>query len=100
MATEEEIGGNKPFPLTVIGWSSRKLTRICRSTQQPKRRRTAIEIKMACERMTAAGGVLKWCNSHQQLADGVTKVSANWQWSFDAACTAFDMTLREQLPRR
>ena len=38
VATEEEIGGNKPFPLTVIGWSSRKLTRICRSTQQPKRR--------------------------------------------------------------
>ena len=32
--------------------------------------------KLACERMTAAGGVLKWCNNHQQLADGVTKMSA------------------------
>ena len=28
-------------------------------------KRTAIEIKMACERMAAAGGVLKWCNNHQ-----------------------------------
>ena len=28
-------------------------------------KRIAIEIKMACEHMAAAGGVLKWCNSHQ-----------------------------------
>ena len=26
--------------------------------------------------MAAAGGMLKWCNSHQQLADGMTKASA------------------------
>ena len=139
IATEAEIGGDKPFPLTVIDWSSRKLTRICRSSLSAEaqtlaaaidslewtktvfalmiwpalrpdneemmrwlgdspcitdaralfdasnskapgmklaEKRTAIEIKMACERMAAAGGVLKWCNSHQQLADGVTKVSA------------------------
>ena len=139
VATEAEIGGNKPFPLTVIDWSSRKLTRVCRSSLSAEaqtlaaaidslewtktvfalmiwpalrpdneemmlwlgdspcitdaralfdasnskapgmklaEKRTAIEIKMACERMAAAGGVLKWCNSHQQLADGVTKVSA------------------------
>ena len=36
-------------------------------------KRTAIEIKMSCERMAAAAGVL---NSHQQLADGMTKTSA------------------------
>ena len=139
VATEAEIGGSKPFPLTVIDWSSRKLTRVCRSSLSAEaqtlaaaidslewtktvfalmiwpalrpdneemmrwlgdspcitdaralfhasnskapgmklaEKRTAIEIKMACERMAAAGGVLKWCNSHQQLADGVTKVSA------------------------
>ena len=31
-ATEEEIGGNRPFPFTVIDWASRKLTAVCRSS--------------------------------------------------------------------
>ena len=39
-------------------------------------RRTAIEIQICVERMQAAGGALRWCNSHQQLADGMTKASA------------------------
>ena len=39
-------------------------------------KRTAIEIKMSCERMAALAGMLRWCNSHQQLADGMTKTSA------------------------
>ena len=39
-------------------------------------KRTAIELKMANERMQALGGVLWWCNSHLQLADGTTKTSA------------------------
>jgi hypothetical protein len=38
---------------------------------------TAIEIKISCERMAAASSVLKWCNSHHQLADGMTKTSAH-----------------------
>jgi len=39
-------------------------------------KRTAIEIKITAERMQAACGVMRWCNSHQQLADGVTKAAA------------------------
>ena len=136
VATEEEINGSKPFPLTVIDWVSKNLTRVCRSSlaaeaqtmatavdqlewsktmfvlmlwpnQQPNNeeiikwlgeppiitdaralfdastslspgaklaeRRTAIEIQISVERMQAAGGVLRWCSSHQQLADGITK---------------------------
>lgn len=139
VATEEEMSGSKPFPLTVVDWASKKLTRICRSSlaaeaqtmatavdqlewtktmfalmlwpnQMPDNedvmkwlgespmitdaralfdastsmspgaklaeRRTAIEIQICVERMQAAGGALRWCNSHQQLADGMTKASA------------------------
>ena len=39
-------------------------------------KRTAIEIKITVERMQAACGMMRWCNSHQQLADGVTKAAA------------------------
>ena len=139
VATEEEMSGSKPFPLTVVDWASKKLTRVCRSSlaaeaqtmatavdqlewtktmfalmlwpnQKPDNeevmkwlgespmitdaralydastsmspgaklaeRRTAIEIQICVERMQAAGGALRWCNSHQQLADGMTKASA------------------------
>ena len=139
VTNSEELNGTKPFPLTVIDWASKRLTRVCRSSlaaeaqtmamaidslewlksmfalmiwpnQKPDNeeimkwlgespcitdaralydasvskapgmklaeKRTAIEIKMSCERMAAAGGMLKWCNSHQQLADGMTKASA------------------------
>eukprot|EP00435_Cladocopium_sp_Y103_P013907 s4786_g3.t1 len=31
VATEEEINGSKPFPLTILDWTSRKLPRVCRS---------------------------------------------------------------------
>ena len=128
VTNSEELNGNKPFPLTVIDWASKRLTRVCRSSlaaeaqtmamaidslewlksmfalmvwpnQKPDNeeimkwlgespcitdaralydasvskapgmklaeKRTAIEIKMSCERMAAAGGMLKWCNSHQ-----------------------------------
>ena len=39
-------------------------------------KRTAIEIKITAERLQAACGMMRWCNSHQQLADGVTKSAA------------------------
>ena len=39
-------------------------------------RRTAIEICILRERMAAAGCKMKWVNSKQQLADGLTKPSA------------------------
>ena len=157
VGTEEEFHGSKPFPLTVLDWSSKKLTRICRSSlaaeaqtmcaaidslewaktlfammawpsakahdeeimrwlgyspvvtdaralydasnskapgMKLQEKRTAIEIKMACERMAAAGGVLKWCNSHQQLADGVTKASARqklaWELKRKVHCLRYD----------
>ena len=58
-------------------------------------KRTAIEIKMACERMTAAGGVLKWCNSQQQLPDGVIKVSARQKLAMELRrrmhCLRYDL---------
>jgi len=139
VANTDEINNGKPFPLTVIDWASKRLTRVCRSSlaaeaqtlamavdslewlkclfalmiwpnQRPDNedimkwlgespcitdaralydasvskapgmklteKRTAIEIKMSCERMAAASGMLRWCNSHQQLADGMTKTSA------------------------
>ena len=146
VATEEEMSGSKPFPLTVVDWASKKLTRVCRSSlaaeaqtmatavdqlewsktmfalmlwpnQQPNNeeimkwlgespmitdaralfdastslspgaklaeRRTAIEIQISVERMQAAGGVLRWCNSHQQLADGMTKASARTKLAYE-----------------
>ena len=39
-------------------------------------KRTAIEVKITVERLEAACGVMRWCNSHQQLADGMTKAAA------------------------
>ena len=139
VANTDEINNGKPFPLTVIDWASKRLTRVCRSSlaaeaqtlamavdslewlkclfalmiwpnQRPDNedimkwlgespcitdaralydasvskapgmklaeKRAAIEIKMSCERMAALAGMLRWCNSHQQLADGMTKTSA------------------------
>ena len=32
VATEDEMNGSKPFPLTVVDWASKKLTRVCRSS--------------------------------------------------------------------
>ena len=37
-------------------------------------RRCAIELAMTNERLQAMGGGWKWCNSAQQLADGLTKI--------------------------
>ena len=59
-------------------------------------KRTAIEIKITAERMQAARGMMRWCNSHQQLADGVTKSAArNWPWNcaeeFVACATTLSM---------
>ena len=139
LASESQINGDQPFPLTVIDWSSRKLPRVCRSSLSAEaqimttavdnlewaktmfglmiwpsegadseqvmkwlgvspcitdaralfdastsatpgmrlaEKRTAIEIKITQERMAAACGMMRWCNSHQQLADGVTKAAA------------------------
>eukprot|EP00435_Cladocopium_sp_Y103_P052293 s2273_g16.t1 len=127
VATEDEINGSKPFPLTVLDWASRKLPRVCRSSlsaevqtlsgavdnlewedvmkwlgispcitdaralydaskskapgMKLQEKRTAIELKMSNERMEALGGDLRWCNSHQQLADGTTKTSARQQFA-------------------
>jgi hypothetical protein len=39
-------------------------------------KRTAIEVSMVNDRMTAINGVWRWTSAHQQLADGLTKVSA------------------------
>eukprot|EP00435_Cladocopium_sp_Y103_P051424 s692_g16.t1 len=39
-------------------------------------RRTAIEVAIVAERVKAMGGEWRWMNSHQQLADGLTKPSA------------------------
>ena len=39
-------------------------------------RRSAIELSGTNERLKAMGGHWKWCNSSQQLADGLTKASA------------------------
>lgn len=139
MGSEDEFNGDKPFPLTVVDWASKKLSRICRSSLSAEaqtmamavdnlewtktifalmiwpledasneevmkwlggppcvtdaralydapnsrspgmklaEKRTAIEVKITQERLRAAGGVMKWCNSHRQLADGMTKTSA------------------------
>jgi len=139
LASEDQINGDRPFPLTVVDWASRKLPRICRSSLSAEaqimttavdnlewaktmfglilwpsegadsehvmkwlgispcitdaralfdastsatpgmklaEKRTAIEIKITAERLQAACGMMRWCNSHQQLADGVTKSAA------------------------
>ena len=39
-------------------------------------RRTAIEICILRERLAASGSTVRWCNSLQQLADGLTKGSS------------------------
>ena len=139
LASHEEMESNQPFPLTIFDWSSKKLTRMCRSSLSAEaqaatiavdelewakvffaaainpyvaiqedstmlmlsespvitdakalfdstisvtpglklsERRTAIEICILRERMAAAGCKVKWVNSKQQLADGLTKPSA------------------------
>ena len=43
-------------------------------------RRTAIEIQISVERMQAAGGMLRWCNSHQpSKASARTKLTYELQ---------------------
>ena len=139
LASEDQINGDRPFPLTVVDWVSIKLPRICRSSLSAEaqimttavdnlewaktmlglilwpsegadsehvmkwlgispcitdarplfdastsatpgmklaEKRTAIEIKITAEQLQAACGMMRWCNSHQQLADGVTKSAA------------------------
>jgi hypothetical protein len=39
-------------------------------------KRTAIEVSMVNDRMAAINGEWRWTSAHQQLADGLTKVSA------------------------
>jgi hypothetical protein len=41
-----------------------------------KERRTAIEVRLINQRMTAAGAYWQWTNTLQQLADGLTKLQA------------------------
>ena len=45
-------------------------------------RRTAIEVAVMRERLQAMGGKLRWLNSSQQLADGLTKVQARDQMNY------------------
>ncbi len=45
-------------------------------------RRTAIEVAIMRERLQAMGGKLRWLNSSQQLADGLTKVQARDQMNY------------------
>ena len=137
-ASRGEVEADKPFKLTTLDWSSKRLTRVCRSSlaaetqaaanavdelewlrsfwalilwplEDPlsedlnrasgtfvitdakslydaansmsaglklSERRSAIELAMANERLRSMGGGWKWCNSAQQLADGLTKGSA------------------------
>ena len=68
-------------------------------------KRTAIEIKITAERMQAARGMMRWCNSHQQLANGVTKSAArNWPWNcaeeFVACATTLSMWHQRRSSRR
>ena len=45
-------------------------------------KRTAIEVAIMRDRLQAMGGKLKWLNSSQQLADGLTKVQARDQMNY------------------
>ena len=56
-------------------------------------KRTAIEIKITAERLQAACGMMRWCNSHQQLADGVTKSAAKTKLAMElrrSSCLRYD----------
>ena len=146
VASENEMNSNKPFPLTIIDWASRKLPRVCRSSLSAEaqtmssavdnlewvktlyglmiwpgqradneevmkwlgaspcitdaralfdastsstpgmklaEKRTAIEIKIAIQRLEACAGMMRWCNSEQQLADGVTKAAARQKFAME-----------------
>ena len=157
LASEDQINGDRPFPLTVVEWVSIKVPRICRSSLSAEaqirttavdnlewaktmlglilwpsegadsehvmkwlgispcitdarplfdastsatpgmklaEKRTAIEIKITAERLQAACGMMRWCNSHQQLADGVTKSAAKTKLAMElrrgAHCLRYD----------
>ena len=45
-------------------------------------KRTAIEVAIMRDRLQAMGGKLKWLNSSQQLADGLTKVQGRDQMNY------------------
>ena len=144
VGTEAEMTDGKPFPVTLVSWHSKKLTRMCRSSlsaeaqsaagaidetewtkiyaaamvcptvpiaeestlrmfgQTPAltdakslfdsarsvsaglrltEKRTAIEVCIVKERLNAMLGYLKWVNSTQQVADGLTKPSAKDQFA-------------------
>ena len=146
IASEDEMNSNRPFPLTIVDWASRKLPRVCRSSLSAEaqtmssavdnlewvktmyglmiwpgeragneevmkwlgaspcvtdaralydastsstpgmklaEKRTAIEIKIAMQRLTACAGMMRWCNSEQQLADGVTKAAARQKFAME-----------------
>ena len=146
IASENEMNSNKPFPLTIVDWASRKLPRVCRSSLSAEaqtmssavdnlewvktmyglmiwpgqradneevmkwlgaspcitdaralydastsstpgmklaEKRTAIEIKIAIQRLEACAGMMRWCNSEQQLADGVTKAAARQKFALE-----------------
>ena len=139
LSSQAELDSRDPFPLTIVDWSSKKLTRMCRSSLSAEaqsatiavdelewtkvfmaamvdpnvpiqndetmlkfgvsavitdakalfdsttsvtsglklsERRTAIEICILRERLEASGSTVRWCNSLQQLADGLTKGSS------------------------
>ena len=43
------------------------------------KKRTSIEIQMKNEKVSKVNGVWRWADTHQQLADGVTKLG---EWQF------------------
>ena len=141
IANIDEVESSKPFLLSAVDWSSRKLIRTCRSSLAAEtqaaatavdelewakalwtlmlrpladpasdevaaelgcfaivdakslydaansmsaglklsERRSAIELAGTNERLRAMKGHWKWCNSSQQLADGLTKTAARVQ---------------------
>ena len=52
ISSEKEIGGDKPFPLTVVDWVSRKLPRVCRSS-----------LSAEAQIMTTAVDTLEWAKT-------------------------------------
>ena len=139
LCNHEELSSEKPMPLTILQWQSKKLQRICRSSLSAEaqaaaaavdelewskifmacvvdptldigstealrkfgtsplatdarslfdaarsitpgmklsERRTAIEVAIVKDRMSALDGRWFWVNSQQQIADGLTKPAA------------------------